>query len=73
METVVISRNELKKIMRETFVDALVKQKDLIQDAIRETFEDIGLSIAIEQGRTGEYVDKKEFFQKLDSKIKGAK
>ncbi|MFH1897586.1 MAG: hypothetical protein ABH886_05025 [Candidatus Desantisbacteria bacterium] len=73
METVAMSCNELKKIMRETFVDVLIKQKDLIQDAVREVFEDIGLGIAMEQGRTGEYVDKKEFFQKLDSKIKGAK
>ncbi|HHT9158355.1 MAG TPA: hypothetical protein ACFYEH_00700 [Candidatus Brocadiaceae bacterium] len=68
-----ISRSELKKIMREAFVDVLTKRKDLIEDAIIEAFEDIGLGIAMEEGRTGKYVNEKEFFQKLDTKIKGIK
>lgn len=65
-----ISHSELKKIMSEVFVGVLNKRKDLIEDAVLEAFEDIGLGIAMESGRTGKYVDKKEFFQKLDSKIK---
>ena len=73
METVAISRNELKKIMRDTFVDVLTKRKDLIEDAVIEAFEDIGLGVAMEEGRIGEYVDEKKFLQKLGSKIKGAK
>ena len=68
-----ISRSELKKIMRETFVDVLTKRKDLIEDAVIEAFEDIGLGIAMEEGRAGKYVDEKEFFQKLDTKINGIK
>lgn len=73
METIAISRNELKKIMRDTFVDVLTKRKDLIEDAVIEAFEDIGLGVAMEEGRIGEYVDEKKFLHKLDSKIKGAK
>jgi len=68
-----ISRSELKKIMSEVFVDVLTKRKDLIEDAVLEAFEEIGLGIAMEEGRIGEYVDENEFFRKLDTKIKGRK
>jgi len=73
METITMSRNELKKLMRETFVDVLTHRKDLIEDAVIEAMEDIGLGIAMEEGRTGEYIDEDEFMRKLDNKIKGAK
>ena len=73
METITMSRNELKKLMRETFVDVLTYRKDLIEDAVIEAMEDIGLGVAMEEGRTGEYIDEDEFMRKLDNKIKGAK
>lgn len=73
METIAISRNELKKLMRETFIDVLTNRKDLVEDAVIEALEDIGLGIAMEEGRTGEYIDEKEFIRKLDSKVKSAK
>lgn len=73
METVTISRNELKKMMQETFIDVLTRRKDLIEDAVLDAIEDIGLGIAMETARTGEYVGKKEFMQKLDSRIKRTK
>ena len=66
-----IRRSALKKILSEVFVDVLTKRKDLIEDAVIEAFEDIGLGIAMGEGRAGKYVDMKEFFQKLDTKIKG--
>lgn len=72
METITISRNELKKLMRETFIDVLTNRKDLVEDAVIEALGDVGLGIAMEEGRTGEYIDGKEFIRKLDSKIKSA-
>ena len=71
MESITISLNELKKLMRETFIDVLKDRKDLIEEAVKEALEDIGLGIAMEEGRTGEYVDEDEFMRKLDNKIKG--
>lgn len=73
METVTISRNELKKIMQETFIDVLTKRKDLIEDAVVDAIEDIGMGVAIEAGRTREYVNEKDFLRKLDSRIKRSK
>lgn len=73
METITIGRNELRKIMRETFIDVLTNRKDLIEDAVIEAIEDIGLGVAMEEGRIGEYVDGNEFIRKLNAKIKGTK
>ena len=73
METVTISRNELKILMKETLIDVLTNRKDLIEDAVVEAIEDIGLGIAMEEGRTREYVDKAAFLGKLEDKVKGAK
>jgi len=73
METIAISRKELKQIIRETFVDVLSERKDLIGDAVLEAIEDIGLAKAMEEGQTGEYVDLGEFKKKLDKKVTRSK
>jgi lipoate-protein ligase B len=73
MESITVYRDELKKLMREAFIDVLTERKDLIEDAVIEAIEDIGLGMAMEEGRTGEYVDADEFLRKLDGRIKGSK
>ena len=73
MEAIAMSRSEFKKLMKETFIDVLTERKDLIEDAVIEAIEDIGLGIAMEEGRTGEYVDKAAFLRKLEDKVKGVK
>ena len=69
METITVSRDELKELMRETFIAVLTERKDLIENAVLEAIEDIGLGIAMEEGRTGEYVEKDEFIRKLEDTI----
>ncbi len=73
MGTITINSDELKELIKETFIDVLTSRKDLIEDAVVEAMEDIGLGRAIEEGRTGEYMDKKEFLDRLDEKIKISK
>ncbi|MHB8337849.1 MAG: hypothetical protein ACYC6P_14945 [Ignavibacteriaceae bacterium] len=73
METIVINRKELKKIIRESFEDVLNDRKDLIGDAVVEAIEDIGLARAIEEGRTGAYITTDEFKKKLATRIKRIK
>ena len=70
MENITISRNELKKLMRESFEDVLIAKKDLIGDAVVEAMEDIGLARAMEDGHTGERVDLIGFKKKLNTVIK---
>ncbi len=73
MQTITISHDELKKLLRETIIDVLTERRDLIEDAVIEAIEDIGLGIAMEKGRTGEYMDNQKFIKKLGSKLKSAK
>ena len=71
MDTITINRQELIKLMRETFIDVLTTRKDLVEEAVIGAIEDIGLGIAMEAGRTGEYTNTEAFALKLDKKIKG--
>ncbi len=73
METIMINRKELKKIIRESLEDVLNDRKDLIGDAVVEAIEDIGLARAMEKGRTGTYIAADELKKKLDKKIKRIK
>lgn len=70
MQTITISDNKLKRLMKETFIDVLTERRDLIEDAVIEAIEDIGLGMAMEEGQTGEYIDNQKFIEKLDRKIK---
>jgi hypothetical protein len=71
MDTITINRQELIKMMGETFIDVLTTRRDLVEDAVIGAIEDIGLGIAMEAGRTGEYINTEAFALKLDKKIKG--
>ncbi len=59
MDTITINRQELIKLMRETFIDVLTTRKDLVEEAVIGAIEDIGLGIAMEAGRTGEYIKRR--------------
>ena len=67
MGTIAISRDALKNIIRESFVDVLKERKDLISDAVLEALEELGLARAMEEARTGEYEDLGRFKKKLEA------
>ncbi len=69
MSTITINKRELKKLIRETLEDVFNDKKDFIGDVVVEAIEDVGLGRAIEEGRTGEYIEVGEFKKKLASKI----
>ncbi len=69
MSTITINKRELKKLIRETLEDVFNDKKDFIGDVVVEAIEDVALGRAIEEGRTGEYIEVGEFKKKLASKI----
>ncbi len=73
METITINNQALKKLMQEAFIDVLTNRSDLVEDAVIQAIEDIGLGIAMNEGKTGEVIDSRAFLQKLDKKIKESK
>lgn len=69
METINMNKDELKKVIRVTIEDVLKERKELIEDAVVDAMEDIGLMRAMEEGKTGEYEDVAKFKKDLSTKI----
>ncbi len=65
METLIISKTELKKLMKEAMISALTERKDLLEGAVSEAILDMKLGLATEEGDTGEYVSESEILSKL--------
>jgi len=65
METLGISKTELKKLMKEAVISVLTERKDLLENAVSEAILDMKLGMAIEEGDTGEYVSESEVLSKL--------
>lgn len=69
MASITISEDALKKVISETvkesLIEVLTNRKDLLEDAVIEAIEDIGLAKAMEEGDTGEYVSEGVVLRKL--------
>ena len=65
MELHGVSKIELKKMMKEAMISALIERKDLLEDAVSEAILDMKLGLAIEEGDTGEYVPELEVLAKF--------
>lgn len=65
MELHGVSKIELKRMMKEAMISALIERKDLLEDAVSEAILDMKLGLAIEEGDTGEYVPELEVLAKL--------
>ncbi len=64
--TITISEDDLRMIIKETFIEVLKERKDLLEDAVIEAIEDIGLSRAIAEGVKTPSVSESEIFKALD-------
>lgn len=60
METHEISKTEMKKLMKEAMISALIERRDLLEDAVTDAILDMKLGLAIEEGDTSEYVSESE-------------
>ncbi len=69
MNKITINSEELKHIIEDALINVLLKRKDIIEDAVIDALEDFGLSVAIEEGKSNEFIDKDAFLNELNSKI----
>lgn len=67
MGDIVIDKNELRQIIKDTITSVLVDNKEFLEDTISEAILDLNLGLAIEAGDTGEYVSENTIWDKLDS------
>ena len=64
--TITIGHDDLKMIIKETFIEVLEERKDLLQQAVIEAIEDIGLARAIAEGIKTPSISESEIFKTLD-------
>lgn len=64
--TITIAESTLRMIIKETFIEVLKERKDLLEDAVIEAIEDIGLARAITEGFKTPSVSESEILKTLD-------
>ncbi len=69
METITLNKNELQELIkttvRDTIIDVLTQRRDLMEDALLEAIEDIGLARAMEEADKDEYVAEEDILNIL--------
>ncbi|MFQ3574489.1 MAG: hypothetical protein SNJ53_07650 [Thermodesulfovibrionales bacterium] len=65
--TIKIAENDLKAIIKETFIEVLTERRDLLEDAVIEAIEDIALARTISEGVKTPSVSESEIFKVLDN------
>jgi len=64
--TITIAENDLRTMIKETFIEVLKERKDLLEQAVIEAIEDIGLARAIAEGVKTPSVSESEIIKALD-------
>ena len=64
--TITISEETLRMIIKETLIEVLKERKDLLEQAVIEAIEDIGLARAITEGLKTPSVSESDIFRVLD-------
>lgn len=55
--------NDIKKIVKESLLETLQENKELLHDILIDAMEDISMIEAIKEGRKTEIVEEKEIFK----------
>ena len=64
--TITITPEDLKILIKEMFIEVLKERKDLLEDAVIDAIEDIGLARAMAEGIKTPSVSEAEIFKALD-------
>jgi len=65
LEDHIISKAELKDLVKEALISTLIEISDLVQHAVSEAILDMKPGLAMEEGDTCEYCDEKHITSKL--------
>ena len=66
MTSITIDDNTLRNMLKEALIEVLKERPALLGDMIAEAIEDVGLSMAIEEGQKTELVDKDKVLKVLE-------
>jgi hypothetical protein len=62
-----LSETQIKDLMKAAILEIFQERRDLFQDLIAETLEDIALVKAIDEGKDSEPVSREAIFELLES------
>ena len=66
MSTLTIESESLKALIKESVKEALDERMEKIEEAVVDVIEDYELGKAIEEGKTGRFIDNTAFKDKLN-------
>ncbi len=72
METV-LKKNNIKKIFKEALIEVFETRKDILQEAVAEALEEMGLYRAIKEGEKNNLVKEQDIMKYLNKRIKKSK
>jgi len=61
----VAEERRLKGILKHAVAEVLEERQDLLRDALRDCFEDVGLLRAVQDGEKSPLVSRNKIFQRL--------
>ncbi len=60
-----VEQNRLKGLLKTAVAEVLEERQDLLRDAMRESFEDLAMTRAIQAGEKTPLTSRKKVFQRL--------
>jgi hypothetical protein len=62
---IAVEERRLKGLLKNAVAEALTEHRDLLRAAVRESFEDLAVVRAIQQGEKSPLTSRKKIFQRL--------
>ena len=63
---IAVNERRLKGLLKDAVVEVLEEHRDLLRDAVRESFEDVALIRAIQLGEKTPLTSRRKIFQRLE-------
>jgi hypothetical protein len=60
-----VQERRLKELLKDAVAEVLQERRDLLSDAIRQSFEDVALVRAIQQEEKSPLISRRRIFQRL--------
>ena len=63
---IAVEERRLKGLLKSAVAEVLEEHRDLLRDAVRESFEDVALIRAIQLGEKSPLISRRKIFQRLE-------
>ena len=63
---IAVEERRLKGLLKSAVAEVLEEHRDLLRDAVRESFEDVALIRAIQLGEKSPLISRRKVFQRLE-------